>query len=317
MQQVRPYLRDGRHNINRYIYIIQLCRYTVVHEYKKILEVCNTALSSFPSNHPNIRSLSFVFLFNKITACIPLERLDEAKRIARETIQIVPKGNFNWHLVFLRRITACFHGGEYQEAYQLYKEYEKYQKARKRMETKNGKQAATYPIITEHWEINRGYLYFLNKVGLVHEYEKERFYLGKFLNEVPVYSKDKAGNNINILLIQILVQLFRGQYGKIIDRIKSLSEYVRLYTRNEETKRANIFIKMIIKMESARFHRKGTELKTKKLLEQLKNTPLRMGQNLAIEIVPYEVLWSEILDIIDNKFRISASKASQQKIDNP
>lgn len=66
-------------------------------------------------------------------------------------------------------------------------------------------------------------------------------------------------------------------------------------------------------MESARFHRKGTELKTKKLLEQLKNTSLRMGQNLAIEIIPFEVLWSEILDIIDNRFRAKRPKTTHQQ----
>lgn len=87
------------------------------------------------------------------------------------------------------------------------------------------------------------------------------------LPKVPMYSKDKAGNNINILLLQILTQLQREQFGNIIDRTDSLREYARKYTRNPETKRANIFIKMILKMEKAQFHRSGTETKPKKLLE--------------------------------------------------
>jgi len=125
---------------------------------------------------------------------------------------------------------------------------------------------------------------------------------------MPIYEKDKAGHNINILIIQILIQIKRGQYIKIIDRIDSLKAYSRTYTRREETKRTNLFIKMILQMESARFHKKGTENKTKALREKLAQTPLRVGQNLAVEIIPYEVLWEEILLILDNKFRATTRK---------
>ncbi len=294
---IRPLLKKGRHNINRFIYIIIVCRYIAVHDYEKINQYCDKALGSFPKNHPMIRSLSVVFLFHKITALIPLGKTIEAKQIARDALAIVAKGKFNWHMLLLKRIIACLHGGEYQEAYQLYKAQQK--------------KKCPYPIVSEYWNIIKGYLHFLIEVQLIHPYDNEKFYLGKFMNETPLYSKDKAGNNINILLIQTLIQLKRAKFTKIIDRIDAIQEYARVYTRSEECKRVNLFIKMIIKMESARFHRKGTELKTKKLLEKLKNTPLKMEQNLAIEIVPYEVLWSEILDIIDNKFR--AIKINKKK----
>ena len=95
----------------------------------------------------------------------------------------------------------------------------------------------------------------------------------------------------------------REQYGQIIDRIDALETYARTYTRNPETVRANIFIKMIIKMSAASLHRSGTERKTQKLLEKQQNTSLKIGQNLSIEIIPYEVLWEEILSMLENKFR--------------
>lgn len=155
----------------------------------------------------------------------------------------------------------------------------------------------------EHWSIIQGYLYFLIKREKIKPYDNERFYLGKFLNEMPLYARDKAGHNINILIIQILTRMQREQYGHIIDRIDSLKEYARKYTRKPETKRANIFITMIIRMERAQFHRAGTETKTAKLVEKLEDTPLKIGQNLAIEVIPYEVLWREILSMLENKFR--------------
>ena len=52
---------------------------------------------------------------------------------------------------------------------------------------------------------------------------------------------------------------------------------------------------MIVKMEAAQFHRAATELKTKTLYRKLKETPVEFGQNLAVEIIPYPVLWEAIL----------------------
>lgn len=198
---VQLLLHPKRHNTNRFIYNIMVSKYLSVHDYENLLRCCDEALNSFPADLPNIRSFRFMFLFHKITGLTAIGQLKEAKEVARTAQSLMPKGNFNWHVVLLKRIIVCFHNSEYQEAYELYKEYEQYEKTKKRLPTKKGYTAHEYPVIVEYWEIIRGYLYFLNKVGLLEEYEKERFYLGKFLNEVPIYSKDKAGNNINILMI--------------------------------------------------------------------------------------------------------------------
>ena len=293
-------LRPGIHHINRIIYIIVICRYTATHDYQQIIHFCDEALSSFPKDHPQIRSLSFTFLYNKIPALTALGKLQEAKDTAKKAGEIVPTGNFNWHVVLLRRIVVCLHAEEYQEAYELYKAHTKHE--------------CPYPILIEYWNIIRGYLYVLIGADKITPYNKERFYLGKFLNEVPIYFRDKAGNNINILIIQMLVLLQRKQFGHIIDRVESLREYARVYTRAPETKRANIFINMILKMEAASFHRIATERKTQKLREKLNATPIRLGQNLAVEVVPFEVLWTEILTLLENKHRgFRPRKAKAQK----
>ena len=288
-EHTMPLLQLGVHYMNRLIYTIVVARYTATYDYEQIIKYCNQALASFPKDHPNGRSLRFVFMYNKVPALTALGQLREAKEVAKQAAQLVPAGNFNWHLAILKRTVVCFHEGAYQEAYELYKA--------------SIKQSCESPVLIEYWSIIRGYLYFLIKQKQIEPYSEERFYLGKFLNEVPMYSKDKAGNNINILLLQIIIRMQREQYGHIIDRVDSLREYAKKYTKNPETKRANIFINMILKMEGAQFHRLRTETKTENLITKLKATPLKIGQNLAIEVLPYEVLWREILSMLENKFR--------------
>ena len=279
--QTMPLLRLGSHHLSRLIYTIIISRYIVVYDYQRIIQYCDEALDSFPKDHPNGRSLRFVFLYNKIPPLVALGRTDEAKIMARKAGETVPVGNFNWHMALQKRITVCLHSGDYQEAYDLYKAHSQY----KPSET----------MLIEYWSILEGFLYFLVKQGHIEPYAKERFSIGKFMNEVPLYSKDKAGHNINILIIQILTWMQREQYGRVIDRTESLKEYARKYTRNPETKRANLFIQMVLRMEHAQFHRMRTENKTKRLRQQLNKTPLCYGQNLAVEIIPYSVLWEEML----------------------
>ncbi|MEL6866325.1 MAG: hypothetical protein AAFP19_17995 [Bacteroidota bacterium] len=289
VEVTEPLLKMGIHHINRLIYTIIVSRYAIVYDYENIIHYCKQAIESFPDDHRNIRSLRFIFIYNMLPALLATGKLRKAKQFAKDACGMTPKSSFNWHIILIKRIIICFHAGDYQEAYDLYKAHQK--------------QKCTFPIVSEYWQIIRGYLCFLIQAGKVDAYTEERFQLGKFLNDMPIYSRDKAGNNINILIIQILIRMQRGQYGFIIDRIESLREYARKYMRNTETKRANIFINMILRMEAAQFHRFRTEGKTRKLLEKLLETPLHLGQNLAIEMIPYELLWEEMLEMLDNKFR--------------
>ncbi len=287
---VSPYLKLKSHYLNRFIYNIIYCRYLAEFDYKNIIKYCDEALSSFPSDHMNGIALKFAYMQKKLTALIALGDLDKAKTLAKEACTMMTIGNFNWHLAFLRRITVCLYSGDYQEAYDLYKAH--------------AKQNCSFPVLVEYWKIIWGYLFFLIQVGKIEAYKKERFHLGKLLNEVPIYSRDKAGNNINLLIIQIITRIYREQYSQLIDRMEALESYARTYTQKPETKRANIFIKMILKMDKATYHRVATERNTKQLYKQLLETPLRLGQNLAIEVIPYEVLWTEILNLLENKFRV-------------
>lgn len=287
--QVQGFLALNSDKLNRLIYNITIMSHYVSYDYPKVIFYCNKALKTLQSDHPNFKSFQFAFLQKQVTAMIALSNFTEAKIIAQKASALVEPGKFNWHIILLQRIMVCFHANNYQEAYDLYKAHQKYN--------------CNYNLLTEYWNIIKGYMFFLIKIGRIKPYTEERFNLGKFLNELPIYSQDKSGTNINILIIQILIEMQRGQFGRIIDRIDALQTYTRKHTRKVETLRAYIFINMIVVMGKASFHRAATERKTQKLFEKLKNTPLRMGQNIEVEILPFEKLWNNILELLVNKFR--------------
>ena len=119
-----------------------------------------------------------------------------------------------------------------------------------------------------------------------------KFRLGRFLNEMPIFSKDKRGMNIAILSIQILFLIQQKKYGKAIDKFEAIEKYCYRYLHQEETIRSYYFITMLMTIPDSQFHRMGVTRKGKKYLDKLLSVPLEVSsQSHKIEIIPYEDLW--------------------------
>ena len=299
MTHTYPLVQLNSPRLNRFIYNIVVMAHDVLCDHAAVLQYCDEALGAIPSDYHNSHAYRFSFLQKKIPALVALGSLEKAKTTIKDAFLLAPVGHNNWHLALLQRITVCLHTGDFQEAYDLYKAHGKYE--------------CDAVVIQEHWNIVKGYLSFLIGAGYIESYTEERFNLGKFLNEVPIHSRDKSGSNINILVIQILTNMQRGHFGRIIDRVESLNAYARKYTLHPEIARANIFINMIVKMSSTKFHLEATKRKTKKLLERLNQTPIKLGQNLTVEIVPFSFLWDEILYMLEHKFRATTVKRATKE----
>jgi len=118
------------------------------------------------------------------------------------------------------------------------------------------------------------------------------FKLGKYLNTTPVFSKDKMGINVSILLMHIAYLLQRKDFSSIIDRTDSLNQYAYRYLRQDDSFRSNCMIKMVIQMTKADFNPVRTERYTHDLRKKLSRVNLAgSGENIEIEILPFEVLW--------------------------
>lgn len=158
----------------------------------------------------------------------------------------------------------------------------------------------------ERWRIYEGYTFFFisnKQIKPDHNNPLKKFRITKFVNELPIYAKDKRGVNISIILIQILFLLEQKRFGDIIDRMESLKTYVHRYLRQDDTFRSNCFIKMLLTLPECSFHKKAVIRKSEKNFQKLIEKPLNMANQIAeIEIVPYEMLWEFVLESLDEKW---------------
>jgi hypothetical protein len=114
---------------------------------------------------------------------------------------------------------------------------------------------------------------------------------------VPIFSKDKRGFNVAILIIQILFFFQRRQFDDAIDRMEAIEKYCVRYLNEEETLRSFYFIKMLLTIPAGSFDPDAARQKAAKYREKLLDNKLSSAQQTyQIEIIPYEKLWEFALN---------------------
>jgi hypothetical protein len=123
----------------------------------------------------------------------------------------------------------------------------------------------------------------------------------RFLNEVPIFAKDRRGMNIPILIFHILYLVLTKRYDEVIDRNEAIEKYTSRYLKKDDNYRSNCFIKMLLQIQDAGFHKTAVIRHADKYVKMLAKMPLDFAnQSHDIEIIPYEDLWKMVLDSLEN-----------------
>lgn len=254
--------------------------------YIELLEISEKAYVTF--NVPEYRSHTALSTINLriVYSLIQAGRFNEVVRIGYKDMNTLVNGSLSWYLIAHYTLKAQLYAGEYHDAIELIK----------RMIDN-----PRFPKVKENFKeifyATLGYIHLVVDSGLAGDptsLQKKLpdFKIGRFLNTSPLFSKDKRGINVSILLMHIAFLLQRKDYNAIIDRTDSLNQYAYRYLRKDDSFRSNCMIKMVIQMTKADFNPIRTARYTADLRKQLSNVSLAgSGENIEVEIIPFEVLW--------------------------
>jgi hypothetical protein len=265
---------------------LQIIYYEIDNNWGQILKTCQQ-ITNYYSSHPQLASIALVSmtLLKKTQCLLFLRKFKEGEKVALEGLKSSPQGGRNW--MFTLSVYYC-----------LLLHSRQFQKARVAFETLTDYKDHAH---LEMYKIHEAFIHYLIRIGKIKEAPEDKklkpFRLGKFLNEVPVYSKDKRGSNITILILQILFLLEDKKYDIIIDRAESLQSYSRRYLKDDETYRSNCFIKMLLCLPAAGFEKDEVLKKARKYSDLLHAMPLEKAkQSPEVEVMPYEMLWEFVID---------------------
>ena len=230
----------------------------------------------------------FTFVFKKLRCYLNLREFEMGHQYAKECLSLQPKGTANWFFILETQVLLSLHQGDFNAAFLYYL-----------LAIKHCRFQLIAKSSLEHWKIIEAYFSLLSKMKLLNSVRQGKsinsFRLSKFLNEVPILSKDKKGGNISILIVQALHLLEMGKMNEFEDRIYSLRTYSYRYLNEKHLERHHIFIKMLMILPKYNYRKKEISLHAKKNFQFLET---EVDQSpFLLELIPYQILWPIVLSI--------------------
>jgi len=275
--------------------MVHLLIYNSVNDYVNTAKLCEEAIAFFDKKDYDSGLPLQVFYYNLIVCYLQLGEFDKGQKAIERCEYFFEEGSFNWfklqELFFLLAVRT----GHWEEAYHLYEKVTNYARF-------SEKQVQ----IVEMWRIFQAYVFYLIKIGKIPESvlseRSKKFKMSKFINEISLFSKDKRGMNISVLIVQILYAIAEKDYEKSSDRIEGIEKYCSRYLKDDATFRSNCFIKMLLQIPKSGFHREASSRNAERYFKQLKTVPLdAANQAHEIEIIPYEMIWDMALESLQLK----------------
>ena len=291
-----------------YTTLVQLFQYTCTNNYPAAIPICKEAIRFFEEKPFAANTPIQICLHHQLVAYMQLRDFEKGAKIARQSQKLIEEGSFNWFKNFEYLFLLAMHTANYQQAYEVLQE------------AVHHKRYKFLPDqIQEMWQLYEAYVHLLIEFGEIlpstNQKKSSVFRIQRFLNNMPLYSKDKRGMNIAIFVVQILFYIQQKKYDIAIDRMEAIEKYCSRYLFKEDTMRSYYFIKLLLCIPRAGFHSTAVERYAKQPLKKLKNISSEMSNQFhKIEIIPYEILWDIAFGMLDTKMiKLKKLKAFQLK----
>lgn len=295
-ERIAPFMeRCGAFRLHLSGRLIQLMIYSSNNDHAATAKICEEAIAFFQKKAYKSTLPLQAFYYQLIVCYLQLREFDKGQLIIEQQNAIFEEGSFNWFKLRELFFLLAMHTQHYDEAFDICEQ------------TQERLQTANPPAqVTEMWKIYEAYTQYLLRVGKLKNLDRgnSKFKFSKFLNETPTYAKDKQGMNISILVAHILYSISDRNYHQAIDRMEAVEKYCSRYLKHNETFRSNCFIKALLQIPAASFHREAAVRKAQKYVEQLNQHPLEVAyQRHELEIVPYEHLWEIAIGTLQNQIQ--------------
>lgn len=289
---LRPKMVNFRsYRLHLYFGLIELSQYTSRKDYRSVLKVCDRIISFFESKPYQATTPLVIAWYQKLNANLELGQFPAGEQAARQGLALEESGTFNWFKMQEMYLLLAIRTKNYSTAQSTYQEVVAHQRF--------GFQNLH---IKETWRIYAAYLHFLFLLDKIEEPPAGKFRLSRFLNNIPIYSKDKAGFNISIQIAQLLILFGQGKHQKMISRAEAVEKYSQRYLKRSDHPRAYYFLQLLLLLPQTSFHPEAVKRKAKTFLPKLERVYRETTREYAqVEIIPFEHLWNLIIKKLTEK----------------
>jgi hypothetical protein len=269
--------------VNFFYYYISLLYNEYNNDVEQILKLCDETEKLMQDNFQIAsNNRKTIVLIYRVRAFLQLKLFNEGINLLNSDTSFFPSENvYNWYILKEFEFKLYLQSINLTEAYKVYQQV---------IDNKSFKRQVVQ--LTEKWKIFHAYLVFYDSFLNKGDY---KFSLPKFLNDVPVNSKDKSGYNFAIRVIEILFNAARKDYNLIFSKMDALRVYRTRYLNDNTYKRNHLFLSILLKAEKSGFSNKEMANANWPEIAELRK------QNSHIiadwEIIPYEALWDIFVEL--------------------
>ena len=294
LQALEPYLHC---NTLMFISAYYAMKYTgEIHrfEWSNANATCEEALQRLQSKSCVSPKLVRIFQSYHVIGLSMLDQFDEALSLNWGIVKTEVEGSRNWFLYLDNVFLIALKGTKYKDAGHAACMMYQHENFKVMSES-----------IQESWNLQMAYLILAKKMepnAQVAESEVfSGFRLNKFMNNVPNYTKDKKGLNVPILIAQFLFLLLEKNYDLAQEKLAALRKYrVKHFSTEGGSYRTLLFVRALCVMAGTRLAKSIFLKKSTPILNVLKSVPKsNPDQHFQMEMVPYEVLWSWVLNLLE------------------
>jgi hypothetical protein len=247
------------------------------HEVITLCKKCAKYLDANPHLYQRTRAGEFGLM--ELESCLLLREFTKGRECVERLIGYFVPYSSPWVIFFEHYFLLAMRTGNYQEALEIFYRV-------------NPESKKLSKIQQERWRIYEAYLNF----ALPDRFTIKQFNLFRFLNDVPLTSRDKAGYNFSILVAQIILLINMADTERLYDMKQSFRQYLYLYIKKNKHPRHYYFGRMIRLMFSDNFNPAKAEQKVKPYFAYLKQQENKPGSLEGTEVIPYETLWQMLMD---------------------
>jgi hypothetical protein len=294
------YGKKNELTVDIYLWIFKIFSCTISHDWQNGIRHSDHALKCLEESYPKGYDYLIIFGIQKASCQLMLGEYENAFETLDKYLQYVNEGKTTW---FKNREIAAItslYAGKYQQAWDLVQ-----------MATKHERFSTISEVDQETWRLYEGYLQLISRINKEEYWSKEdsaasKFRLTRLLNEMPLYSQDKRGGNIPMLILQILFYVTEmGENKKAFDEIANRVEALRKYNdRNldpdEEHVRSDCFISLLTLLPKYLYKPLDLAKAAHPLLAKMKGYQTDIIDNsFEVEVVPYERQWEWIMRYVN------------------
>jgi hypothetical protein len=280
-----------------YYRLLDLYADTLEHRWEPALEKARSASVFFRGKTFRPQGILLSFGMQEASCLCMIGHSSEASTVLDQLLRDANEGLPNWFKLHELSAVNAFYSSDYANAWDTV-----------RLILRHPRFSTISAMDQESWRLYQGYLYFLAKAGVLQlspreKGDIEKFRLSSLLNNLPLFSIDKRGGNIPVLLLQVLFLLHDNRLDEFDNRVEALRKYrQRNLEADSEHFRTDCFIRLLETVVKNGYKIPAIQKDAEPLLQKMSSVSIDLlDRSFELEVVPYERQWRWVLALLQKQ----------------